>query len=214
MARAKKADSKHRRAQSQQAEEEKDQKEEKDEKEEEAVVEEEAREVEEAEGEDQQDEASADEKHGSGHDEGEGHQEDQAAAASTGGGKRKAVSAGAAGVKKRRSDDDGDGDGHGDGMRSVLSYMRRANRPFTNTVVFDNLHGAIKKPQIIRILDELAAKSHQTDTQQRTATPTQHEAARDRTLASHSPTLANRQQASCPPRCHCVVIGLFTSQTS
>ena len=38
----------------------------------------------------------------------------------------------------------------------LASYMARANRPYSPINVFDNLHGALSKPTLVRLLDKLA----------------------------------------------------------
>ena len=62
--------------------------------------------------------------------------------------------------KSKESSGDGDGDG-GDAHSRVLLYMRRANRPYSCTVLFENLHHEIGKAALQRILDDLTTQSTQ-----------------------------------------------------
>ena len=61
----------------------------------------------------------------------------------------------------------GDGEedgGGGDAHSRVLSYFRRANRPYSAPVLFENLHHEIGKAALQRILDDLTAKSQSIGT--------------------------------------------------
>lgn len=39
----------------------------------------------------------------------------------------------------------------------LLQYMEEQNRPYSAINVHDNLHGAIRKAQVVRVLDQMAA---------------------------------------------------------
>ncbi|RLN90611.1 hypothetical protein BBJ28_00004178 [Nothophytophthora sp. Chile5] len=46
----------------------------------------------------------------------------------------------------------------GDAMEAVLDYMRKTNRPYSLLNVFENLHRAIAKPSLTKLLDNLVTK--------------------------------------------------------
>ena len=50
-------------------------------------------------------------------------------------------------------------DGGGDAHSRVLSYLRRANRPYSAPVLFENFHHEIGKTALLRVLEDLTAKS-------------------------------------------------------
>ena len=43
---------------------------------------------------------------------------------------------------------------------SVVSCSPQQNRPYTALVVYENLHQSIKKPALIKYLDELSEEGH------------------------------------------------------
>ncbi|KAI9009944.1 Tat binding protein 1-interacting protein-domain-containing protein [Phycomyces nitens] len=54
---------------------------------------------------------------------------------------------------KRKAANDGRED---EGEQTILKYMKKVNRPYSATDVFNNLHGKYSKPSVVRALDSLA----------------------------------------------------------
>jgi len=46
----------------------------------------------------------------------------------------------------------------GDGLKEILEYMKKTNRPYSLQNIFDNMHGKIKKSVMQKALDKLVEK--------------------------------------------------------
>ncbi|KAL0087793.1 Tat binding protein 1-interacting protein-domain-containing protein [Phycomyces blakesleeanus] len=53
---------------------------------------------------------------------------------------------------KRKATNDGKED---EGEQMILKYMKKVNRPYSATDIFNNLHGKYSKPSVVRALDSL-----------------------------------------------------------
>lgn len=65
----------------------------------------------------------------------------------------------AAGKKGKKDDDDIGGSVDDD---TLVEYMRKTNRPYSLINIFDNLHGKVKKPVLLKMLEQLVVKNKLT----------------------------------------------------
>ena len=205
MARGKKAEEKNSKGKAKKEKEE-------EEEEEEEEVEEEG-EAQGEEGEEEADDADAsqsgDEADGDGDKENGGGKKVETKADGQRGAKRKAeeggggggageAGGGRAGKKGKGDDDAADA---GDAHSRVLSYLRRANRPYSTTVLYENLHHEIGKAALQRLLDELTAQSQtHTLTRTRTLSHSTQRTLGERTQRLFLPTLLT-PTCCAPPLC-------------